>query len=603
MAGRAKSGKRSSGFAVRRWLSVGAAGVGLGVAAWSGSGVAAADTGGAGSNTGAAASSDSASTSKTPGVSSRGHSARSRVKAGASPDTASPARDSDLTSAVPRSAAAVAAPAVPEATPRSTSRTPVAPSAAPPSAGAAETPIAGSTISSAQAVSESADSEPVDGPPSDYGYTSVQTPSIKERIDAAIYGVLDAVSNCLSQLPSNPLTDFLQGAWLTLRRTFFNQAPTLAPSQTTGQLSGTITGTLGAVDPEDDPMMFAVLQNPVEGTVNLNPDGTFTYTPGSDFDGRDVFIVAARDTNAPALNVLDLFGNGITQALVIVEQGTTPQVDYTITWVQTRYPTGRVQTWSDEAKFGFLWAAYYLADQIIPLEDMTLTITATAEYRTGDRADTLATASSPMSGTGSGFFPTVVQSRIINGTPSVTKDGKPVPDGTVSVNFNTKWGYYGVVGDEQYDYESVMLHELMHAYGFLSDLRAPGKNGGDQRWFTFDKFVTNSSGIPGINPTTYVWDPQFDPNLVGENEGLYFFGPNEEQAFDGDPVPLYTPGVFSDESSVSHLDDNYFNNKTDPNNPRYIQLMNAQDTAGIKAPNYLSAIEKGILEDLGYTLA
>ena len=41
------------------------------------------------------------------------------------------------------------------------------------------------------------------------------------------------------------------------------------------------------------------------------------------------------------------------------------------------------------------------------------------------------------------------------------KDGQPVPDGTVSVNFNNNWGYEGVVGSGQYDYESVMMHELM----------------------------------------------------------------------------------------------------------------------------------------------
>jgi hypothetical protein len=454
--------------------------------------------------------------------------------------------------------------------------------------------VARSSVSNSQAVSET-----VDETPTNIGYVSPQTPSLKQRIDAVIYGVLDAVSNCLSKLPANPITDFLQGAWLTLRRTFFNQAPTLDPSQTTGQVSGTITGTLGAFDPEDDPLMFAVLQNPQEGTVNLNPDGTYTYTPGSDFDGRDVFIVAARGTSAPSLNVLDPFGNGITEALVIVQQGSTPVVNYAFTFNQTTYLWG-IQRWSPEAEIGLEWAAYNLADEFIPAETITLTITATAQNL---KNNNLASAGSPLTAKTAGFFPTVVQSRIQSGSPSVIKDGKPVPDGTVFVNFNNNWGYEGVVKEGQYDYESVMMHELMHAYGFLATVQAAGKNGGaNENWSTYDKFITNSSGTPAVDPTTYAWNTDFNPNLTGGNGGLYFYGTNEALAFDGQPVPLYTPAEWSDGSSVTHLDDNYFNNRTDPSDPRYIQLMNAKDEEGIAAPNYLSAIEIGILKDLGYTM-
>ncbi len=420
-----------------------------------------------------------------------------------------------------------------------------------------------------------------------------------ERINTVIYGFLDAVSKGLSKFPTNPITDFLQGAWMTMRRTFFNQAPTLNPSQTTGQVSGTITGTLGAVDPESDPMLYGVLQNPQEGTVSLNPDGTYTYTPGSDFDGRDVFIVAARDMATPALNVLDPFGNGITEALVIVQQTTGPLVNYEFTFNQTRYWWG-VQRWTPEAELGLEWAAYNLADEVVPAQPVTLTITATAQKVEKG----LASASSPLTANTAGFFPTVVQSRIQTGSPSVTKDGKPVPDGNVTVNFNNSWGYEGVVGEGQYDYESVMMHELMHAYGFLSDVRSAGKNGGaNETWSTFDKFITNISGAPAIDPTTYAWKEAFNPNLTGGNGGLYFYGTNEAGAFGGKPVPLYTPAEWDAGSSVTHLNDAYFDNNTNPNDPRYIQLMNAKDEAGIKAPNYLSSIEIGILKDLGYTMA
>jgi len=449
---------------------------------------------------------------------------------------------------------------------------------------------------------DQSESIPYDETPSDRGWVTEQAPSLKERFDSVVYGLLDVISNCLSKFPSNPITDFLQGAWLTLRRTFFNQAPTLDPSQTSGQLSGTISGTLGAFDPESDQMMYAVLQNPAQGTVNLNPDGTFTYTPGSDFDGRDVFIVAARDTTEPAFNVLDPFGNGITEALVTVEQGTTPRVNYAFTFKQTTYLFPfRIERWSEEAEIALEWAATNLADQFVPYQNITLTFTATAQYLRGDN---LASANSPLTGTGGGFFPTVVQSRIQTGSPSVTKDGEPVPDGSVNVNFFQDWGYFGEVGDDQFNYETTVMHEMLHAYGFLSTVGPAGKNGGtNEAWSLFDKFITNSAGTPAIDSITYAWKADFNPNLTGGDGGLYFYGTNEALAFNGQPVPLYTPPKWMDGSSVTHLNDAYFNNKSNPNDPRYVQLMNANDNPGPSGPDYLSSIEIGILKDLGYTMA
>lgn len=621
----ARSGhRRASDFAVMRWLSVGAAGVGIGVAAWSGSGVASADSGSSAPDTGRASHSSAATK---PSAESGRLAPRRQVVVGSASSAGSvrsglgvrnsgvqktnAASSPDAVDSVDLVSPSAVLPSSPLAESNSTARSDsaqhasahgveknrVASAAEAVRAVGAQSPPAARAASAVQAVSET-----VDEAPSDRGWVSVQKPSVKELFDEAVYGLLDGVSNLLSKFPSNPITDFLQGAWLTLRRTFFNQAPTLDPSQTTGQESGAITGTLGAVDPESDPMMYAVLQNPVQGTVTMNPDGTYTYTPGSDFDGRDVFIVAARSTTAPAMNVLDLFGNGITEALVVVEQGSDPRVDYAFTYKQTTYLLPlHIQRWTDEAEIGLEWAAYNLADSVIPLEDVTLTITATAQKL---QTRTLASASSPLTARTAGFFPTVVQSRIQTGSPSVTKDGQPVPDGNVYVNFNNNWGYEGVVGAGQFDYESVMMHELMHAYGFLSDVREAGGNGGaNQPWSMFDKFLTNSSGTPAIDPTTYQWNTAFDPNLTGGNGGLYFYGTNEALAFNGQPVPLYTPAEFDESSSISHLNDTYFNNNTDPSNPRYIQLMNAKDEPGIKAPNYLSSIEIGILKDIGYTTA
>ena len=56
-------------------------------------------------------------------------------------------------------------------------------------------------------------------------------------------------------------------------------------------------GTLGAVDPEGDPLDFQVISYPEKGTLTITDSarGSFKYTPTSGFVGDDKFIVVVRD--------------------------------------------------------------------------------------------------------------------------------------------------------------------------------------------------------------------------------------------------------------------------------------------------------------------
>lgn len=111
---------------------------------------------------------------------------------------------------------------------------------------------------------------------------------------------------------------------MLVRRTFFDQAPILNPVQLTGRAGGPITGSVGAVDPEGDPLTYRVVQAPQSGALTITTDGIYTYTPSARFLGHDEFIVEASDKPWPK----PLYGNWIdprrpdgTQAVVVVEQG------------------------------------------------------------------------------------------------------------------------------------------------------------------------------------------------------------------------------------------------------------------------------------------
>lgn len=57
-----------------------------------------------------------------------------------------------------------------------------------------------------------------------------------------------------------------------------------------------VGGQLTAVDPDGDAMTFQITTQPVKGTIALNADGKFVYTPASGKKGKDYFGYKAADS-------------------------------------------------------------------------------------------------------------------------------------------------------------------------------------------------------------------------------------------------------------------------------------------------------------------
>ena len=49
-------------------------------------------------------------------------------------------------------------------------------------------------------------------------------------------------------------------------------------------------------DPDDDPLTAVLVSEPSNGTVTLDPDGSFSYLPDANFDGTDTFTYQANDS-------------------------------------------------------------------------------------------------------------------------------------------------------------------------------------------------------------------------------------------------------------------------------------------------------------------
>ncbi|MBN9520410.1 tandem-95 repeat protein [bacterium] len=78
-----------------------------------------------------------------------------------------------------------------------------------------------------------------------------------------------------------------------------NDAPVAAGQSVTTTEDTPIGGTVTATDVDNPTLTFAVVANPANGTLTLNPaSGAFTYTPNANFAGSDTFTFRASDGEA-----------------------------------------------------------------------------------------------------------------------------------------------------------------------------------------------------------------------------------------------------------------------------------------------------------------
>ena len=231
-------------------------------------------------------------------------------------------------------------------------------------------------------------------------------------------------------------------------------------------------------------------------------------------------------------------------------------------------------------------AATRLSSYIVVGAPVTITTKLIGQSNPG--SNFLASSFTNFAGGGAGYYGTVVQKKILTG---IDANGA-VADSQLTWNFAYPWGLGDTVAGNQYDFQSVAMHEMVHSLGFLSGIGSPASI--DTNWSTYDSFLSTSAGTAVIDPN-YTFNTAYTANLTGGNGGLYFDGPNAVAAYGG-LVPLYTPGTWASGSSVTHL------------NPTPVKpagttgyLMDPSDGYGLGV-RVITPVEVGILEDLGYTI-
>ncbi len=179
-------------------------------------------------------------------------------------------------------------------------------------------------------------------------------------------------------------------------------------------------------------------------------------------------------------------------------------------------------------------------------------------------------------------------------------------DVDVDARFNSSFSswYFGTDGNTppgQYDFVSVVLHELGHGLGFVGSMRVGGSCGGGRGcWgagtaypFIYDRFAENGSGQSLIDTNLY---PNPSAALAAQltSENIYFDGPATRAANNSMRAKLYAPSTWQQGSSYSHLDEIY-------NNTENALMTYSIGTAeSIHNPG---PIMFGMFEDMGWTTA
>jgi hypothetical protein len=139
----------------------------------------------------------------------------------------------------------------------------------------------------------------------------------------------------------------------------------------------------------------------------------------------------------------------------------------------------------------------------------------------------------------------------------------------INANFNSSqadW-YYGTDGQtpsSQYDFVSVVLHEIGHGLGFSGSMRVTGSSGswgfesagGPVFPMIYDRFTQDLGSTALLNTTTYP-NPSTALGNALKSGNVYFNGPKANIS-DAQRSELYAPSPWQGGSSYSHLDESLY---------------------------------------------
>lgn len=189
------------------------------------------------------------------------------------------------------------------------------------------------------------------------------------------------------------------------------------------------------------------------------------------------------------------------------------------------------------------------------------------------------------------FYPAALANKLRGADNDITSF-----DLSCTFNSNTNW-YLGTDGNTpggQYDFVTVVLHELGHGLGFIGS----GNVSGSQGFIGFggspviyDTFVEENNGT---NILTYSTGTTALGDALTGNQ-LYWFGPEGQAGAGGIRPRLYAPSTWNGGSSYSHLNEGTYPSGT--TNALMTPFLGTAEAIHDPGPIVL-----GMFEDMGWTV-
>ena len=157
-------------------------------------------------------------------------------------------------------------------------------------------------------------------------------------------------------------------------------------------------------------------------------------------------------------------------------------------------------------------------------------------------------------------------------------------------------------GFSQFDFVSVVLHELGHGLGFIGTFGVDGMDGSvglnfgsDPVPAIYDNFVENSSGTSLIDTGAFA-NPSTELGMALTSGDLVFDGPLARTGNGGSAPDLYAPNPFEDGSSIGHLDEATY----PAGNANALMTPSIFNSEANHAPG---PVMLGVFQDMGWQLA
>lgn len=177
--------------------------------------------------------------------------------------------------------------------------------------------------------------------------------------------------------------------------------------------------------------------------------------------------------------------------------------------------------------------------------------------------------------------------------------GHPGIGATFSSAFNWYFGTDGLPPAGQYDFVSVVLHELGHGLGFAGSTRVSGGlgawgSGSPALPYIYDRYLANASNQALTNTGIFANNSSALASQLTSNN-VFWAGGQGVAANGGTNPRLYAPTTWASGSSISHLDDATF----PPGNANSLMTHALGSAEAVHNPG---PVARGMLRDSGATL-